>query len=133
MLIECMEIWKADEFYTVLWKKLINDDMFDNIKIYAFVLLRLAINPLLPYAELSKPVQMNDEKFSLIIKEQMPAIQRVKHILELELSQKTEVASLLLEEILKVTDYEKQIVLLAVILEEMIIHKQKELEDNVEK
>lgn len=116
-----LDEWKTDEFYFNLWNMLFNNSLFNNnSKCYAVALLCLAQNPLLPYVELDKPMGMTNEKFSLLSKEQIISIQKIRHILKLEFSQKTEISSLILNELLKTTDYEKQVVLLAITLNEFI-------------
>lgn len=122
-----LQMWTVDRFYEVLWNRLINDDLFDDIKINAFVLLCLAQSPLLPFFELDMPLKMENKKFSFLIQKQKASVQRVRHILELGLSQKTEVSSLILKELLNVTDYESQIVLLAIVLDEAVKAKLKGL------
>lgn len=121
--------WTVDEFYNVLWEILINDRMFNEDNVCAFVILCLAQSPLLPYVELGKPVEMDNDKFSSLIQAQMMSIQKIQHILGLGLEQKTEVASLILEELLQVQDREKQIVLLAVIFDEVLKNKLKNLQN----
>ena len=120
--------WTVDEFYNVLWEILINDRMFNEDNVCAFVILCLAQSPLLPYVELGKPVEMDNDKFSSLIQAQMMSIQKIQHILGLGLEQKTEVASLILDELLQVQDREKQIVLLAVIFDEVLKDKLKNLQ-----
>ena len=62
----------------------------------------------------------------------MMSIQKIQHILGLGLEQKTEVASLILEELLQVQDREKQIVLLAVIFDEVLKDKLKNLQNIIQ-
>jgi hypothetical protein len=118
-----LNMWPVDEFYCALWDILNNDRIFNEDNVYAFVILCLAKSSLLPYIELGKPVEMDNDKFSQLVQMQMETIQKVKHILGLGLAQKTEVASLILKELLQVQDQEMQIVLLAVIFDEVVREK----------
>ena len=123
-----LNAWATSDFYDTLWTTLKEDSLLENVKSYAFAILCFAQSPLLPYVELNKPVEMDNDKFSTLIKDQMQSVQKVRHILRLGLSQKTEVSSLILQELLKVKDCEKQIVLLAVILDEVVKDKLKGLQ-----
>ena len=121
--------WTVDKFYEDLWEILINDRMFSEDNICAFAILCLAQSPLLPYVELGKSVEMDNDKFSSLIQAQILTIQKIQHILGLGLEQKTEVASLILDELLHIQDREKQIVLLAVIFDEVVKEKLKNLQN----
>lgn len=121
--------WSVDEFYDVLWEILINDRIFNDDAISAFVILCLAQSTLLPYVKLGKPVEMDNNKFFSLIQDQIMTVQKIQHILGLEMEQKTEVASLILDELLQIQDREKQIVLLAVIFDEVVNDRLKHLQN----
>lgn len=111
-------------FYEKLWDMMINNFAFDGDKVYSFVLFKFIENPLLPYFNLSNPMQMDNDRFSAIIQNQKMSILKIKHILEINFSQKTEYSSLILEELLKIKNFEQQTVFLAVILDAL---RKKEL------
>lgn len=123
-----LNAWVMSDFYDALWKTLKKDSLLEDAKSCAFAILCFAQSPLLPYVELDKPVKMDKDKFTALIREQKQPIQKVRHILGLGLSQKTEVSSLILQELLKVEDREKQIVFLAVIFDEVAKEKLKGLQ-----
>ena len=110
--------WSVDKFYNVLWEKLDTDILFEDDKTKSFVLFKLAQNSLMPYIEIESPLSMDDEKFSDILERNKDTIIKIRHILALNFTQKTEVASLILKEIQKNELYEEQCVILAIALDD---------------
>lgn len=110
--------WSVDKFYNVLWEKLYTDILFEDDKTKSFVLFKLAQNSLMPYIEIESPLSMDDEKFSDILERNKDTIIKIRHILALNFTQKTEVASLILKEIQKNELYEEQCVILAIALDD---------------
>ena len=108
--------WNIEEFYDTLWKKISTDILFDNERTKAFVLFKVAQNPLMPYVEIESPLSMSNEKFSEICEKNEDLIIKIKHILSLDFNQKTEIASLILNEIQKNKSFEEQSVILGVVL-----------------
>ena len=70
------------------------------------------------YIEIESPLSMDDEKFSDILERNKDTIIKIRHILALNFTQKTEVASLILKEIQKNELYEEQCVILAIALDD---------------
>lgn len=66
---------------------------------------------------------MSDEKFSEILEKNKDLIIKIRHILSLNFTQKTEVASLILNEIQKNKSFEEQSVILAIVLDEFTQRK----------
>ena len=61
---------------------------------------------------------MDDEQFSDILEKNKEIIIKIRHILSLNFTQKTEVASLLLKEIQKNKSFKEQCVILAIALDD---------------
>ena len=103
--------------------KINTDIFFDNDKIRAFVIFQFAQNKLMPYMEIDHPLTMKDEIFTDILNKNQLIIMKIRHILSLNLSQKTEVASLILKELQNVETFEDQCVVLAFALEDFTQNK----------
>ena len=115
--------WNIGKFYDTLWEKISTDILFENEKIKSFVLFKMAQNPLMPYLEIKSPLSMSDEKFSEILDKNKDLIIKIRHILSLNFAQKTEVASLILNEIQKNKSFEEQSVILAIVLDDFTQRK----------
>lgn len=106
--------WDKEKFYEYLWNGLNTDLILENDKIRSFALLRYAQSDLMPYIEVGTPLSMSDEVFSKILNDNRNVINRIKHIVAFNYSQKTEVASLILNEIMSAKTEEERVVVLAV-------------------
>lgn len=112
-----LENWNKTKFYEYLWNSLNTDLILEDDKIRSFAMLKYAQSDLIPYIEVCKPISMNDEEFSKILRANMSSVNKIKHIVSLNYSQKTEVASLILNEILSVKTEKEQSVILAAALD----------------
>ncbi|MDD4371136.1 MAG: hypothetical protein PHD56_08695 [Anaerostipes sp.] len=112
-----IERWGKETFYSHLWENLIHDFMLENSKLQAFALLRYAQNDLMPYVEIGKPISMDSDEFSRALEQNVETIKKIQHIVAMNFTQKTEVSSLILEEICKIKKKEDQIVTFAVALD----------------
>lgn len=110
--------WSTNEFYNVLWEKISTDIFFEDDKAKAFVLFKLAQNSLMPFAEFESPLSMDNETFNNILESNKDTILKIRHIFALNLTQKTEVTSLILKEIQNCKSFEEQCVVLAVALDD---------------
>lgn len=118
-----LEHWNTEKFYGVLWKKINTDLFFDDNKIKAFVIFKFAQNMLMPYIEIDDPLTMKDSAFNDISNQNQLVIMKIRHILSLNFSQKTEVSSLILKELQNVKTFEEQSVILAIALEDFTQYK----------
>lgn len=117
------EQWNAEKFYSVMWEKINTDLFFDNDRIKSFVIFKFAQNMLMPYIEIDTPLTMGNETFINIFNKNILIIMKIRHILSLNLSQKTEVSSLILKELENVKTFEEQSVILAVALDDFTSDK----------
>jgi hypothetical protein len=113
-----LEQWNAEKFYSVLWERINTDLFFEDSKLKAFVIFKFAQNALMPYIEIDTPLTMKDEIFNDILSKNQSTIIKIRHILALNFTQKTEVSSLILNELQKVKTFEEQCVILAVVLDD---------------
>lgn len=112
-----LENWNKIKFYENLWNSLNTDLILENDKIRSFAIFKYAQSDLMPYIEIGKPLSMGGEEFSEILKANISVVHKIKHIVALNYSQKTEVASLILNEIMSIKTEKVQAVILAVALD----------------
>lgn len=112
-----LENWNKTKFYEYLWNSLNTDLILEDDRVRSFAMLRYAQSDLMPYIEVGKPLSMNDEEFSKILTENRSVVNKIKHIVALNYSQKTEVASLILNEVMSVKTEKERAVILAIALD----------------
>lgn len=112
-----LESWDKLKFYDSLWKRLNTDLILEGDEVRSFAMLRYAQSDFIPYIEIESPISMNDDEFSKIFRDNTNVVNRIKHIVALNYSQKTEVASLILNEIMSAKSEKEQAVLLAIALD----------------
>lgn len=112
-----LENWNKTKFYEYLWNSLNTDLILEDDRVRSFAMLRYAQSDLMPYIEVGKPLSMNDEEFSKILRENRNVVNKIKHIVALNYSQKTEVASLILNEVMSVKTEKERAVILAIALD----------------
>lgn len=112
------------EFYQLLWEMVMENSMLCTEKEKAFGLLWILADNGIPYYELGTPLTMENEEYGEIVENNKESIDRIKYILAIPFEQRTEVASLILQELLMQDDYKVQTVLLT---QAMGIHAKKEL------
>lgn len=112
-----LENWNKTKFYEYLWNSLNTDLILEDDRVRSFAMLRYAQSDLMPYIEVGKPISMDDEEFSKILRENRNVVNKIKHIVALNYSQKTEVASLILNEVMSVKTEKERAVILAIALD----------------
>lgn len=103
----------AEEFYSLLWDMVMNNSLLVTDKEKAFGLLWILADDGIPYYELGEPLSMENDEYREILKNNQKAVERIKYILSIPFEQKTEVSSLILQDLLTFKDYKIQTVLLA--------------------
>lgn len=114
---------EIEDFYRLLWNMVMKNSILNSDKEKAFGLLWILADNGIPYFEVGTPLSMENEEYGQIIDKNKKSIDRVKYILSIPFDQRTEVASLVLQEILKVEDYRVQTVILTQV---MAIYAKKE-------
>ena len=99
------------EFYRSLWASYCVN--IKKKKELAFAFYYTLIDPTIPYQYLGKPISMSNERFKEIVEKNKDSIDKVKYIAKSQYSQRTEDASLLLNCLDKISDFESKTVVLA--------------------
>lgn len=102
--------WGTEEFYSALWKSLCSSEIITTLLEKSFALYYIAIDRRVPYYQLYNGVEMDNERFRQLLKENEESIKKIKFIIYSSFSQKTEKASLILDEILDAESAEDQII-----------------------
>ena len=104
-----------EEFYTFLWNEIVQT--FSDIKDRAFSLYYILIDRRIPYYPVKIGLKMSEEDFRSYRKQNINSILKTKFVLYNTYSQKTEEASILLDEIMGLEKYEDKVIVLAAILD----------------
>lgn len=107
------------EFYQTLWIGLCNCGIISSLKERVFALYYVAIDRKVPYFYLKKGVLMNNEEYQKCLLENNASMRKIQFILSSNFSQKTEEASLIIDELINAKSYEDQIILMTCILNTM--------------
>lgn len=102
----------SNEFYSLLWNMIFENSMLTSDKERAFGLLWILADDGIPYYELGKPLSMENDEYKEIIENNRKSVDRIMYILSIPFEQKTEVASMILQE-LENKEYKVQAVLLS--------------------
>lgn len=113
----------SKEFYSLLWNMVFENTMLTSDKERAFGLLWILADEGIPYYELGEPLSMEDDEYKEIIKNNRKSLDRIKYILSIPFEQKTEVTSMILQE-LENKEYKVQVVLLS---QALSVYSKKEM------
>lgn len=122
--------YTEDEFYKVVWDKVVNNSIFEDDSLRIFSMYYILIDPRIPYYSINKGVYMEDSEYSLIFESLRKSINKLNFILSFNFEQKTQEASNLLDLILEQKNYKTQVVLLSYAIND--IKKQQRLIDKME-
>lgn len=101
----------AEDFYKTLWESYCT--MFQTEKEKAFAFYYTVSSKTIPYQYLGKPLSMGNDQFRTLAEKNKESIDKVKYIKRSCYGQKTERASLLLNCINAIEDYESKVVVLS--------------------
>lgn len=102
---------EPNNFYTSLWDSFCAN--FASLKERAFAFYYTIIDATIPYQYLGKPISMSNERFKEIIDKNEASINKIKYIAKSGYTQRTEEASLLLNCLEELEDFESKVVVLA--------------------
>lgn len=116
-----------EDFYHDLWEAICNDTFFPSEASKIFAFYYIIIDSRVPYFELKQGYEMSNESYRKLRLKHATTLKRVRYILNADFNQKTERASLLLDElgaempredttVDAVLEYEKKLAILAEIL-----------------
>lgn len=114
----------VDEFYSLLWNMTFENAILTSDKEKAFALFWVLLDDGIPYYELGKPLSMDNDEYKEIFENNRKTIDRIRYILSYPFEQKTEIASLILQEIAS-KEYKVQAVLMSYAL---TIYSKKEID-----
>ncbi len=106
---------KPEDFYKYLWKSYSAN--LTSLKELAFAFYYTVIDRKIPYIYVGKPLSMETDKYKEILKNSEDYIKKIDYIFSLSYKQKTETASLILQCINDIGDYETKVVMLARVLD----------------
>ena len=101
----------SEKFYEILWASFCSN--FTTRKEKAFAFYYTLIDPIIPYQYLGKTLTMSNEQFKEISKKNEFFIDNIRYIIKSGYTQRTERASLLLNCLDKIGDYESKVVVLS--------------------
>lgn len=102
-----------DNAYDMLWNMIFENQFILTDKEKAFALFWVVIDDIIPYRSLNKAVRMKSEQFKGVCEKLEKSIDQIQYIIDFPFEQKTETASLILEEILKTNKIDERTVLMA--------------------
>lgn len=89
----------SDAFYNSLWDAIQNDIFFPTEASKVFAFYYIVIDRRVPYFELGQGYGMSNESYRKLRKKHASLLKKIRYILNAEVAQKTERASLLLQEL----------------------------------
>lgn len=104
-------IVKPEDFYKNLWEGYSAN--LSSLKELAFAFYYTIIDKKIPYIFIGKPLSMEQTKYKEVIKRNQDYLKKIEYIFNLPYKQKTETASLILQCIDNVDDYEGKVIVLA--------------------
>lgn len=106
-----LNIIPPDRFYSSLWESYCS--LFTTQKELAFSFYYTLIDKKIPYQYIGKPLSMSNDDFKKITEANDKYIQKIKYILNSGYAQRTERASLILNCLDEIDDYEAKVTVLA--------------------
>lgn len=101
----------VQDFYKTLWESYCS--IFQTDKDRAFAFCYTVCSKAIPFQYLGKPLSMSNELFRTLIEKNKESIDKIKYIARSGYSQKTERASLLLNCINEIEDFDSKVVVLS--------------------
>ena len=110
------EKWNREQFYVHLWNYISTNAMWSTVEEKAFALYYIAIDVRSPYYNVGVGLKMSDDDYSKIQEEIFEAFREFRFIIALDISERTEEASMVLKVLDKMETDEQKIVLISRIL-----------------
>jgi hypothetical protein len=105
------------DFYCALWNSICTN--FSGIDEKAFAFYYILIDKNIPYQYLGKPITMSNSRFKELTEKNRDSLDKIKYITISGYAQRTERASLLLNCLEQIEDYDSKVVVLAHALSRM--------------
>ena len=110
--------YTIEKEYELLWNAVFENSVLETEKEKAFALYWIVIDAMLPYQSLSTGIRMDNDFYAKKIKKLSAKINKIKYILGFPFEQKTEEASLIVNEITSTRNPDDKAVLLSIALDE---------------
>lgn len=110
------EGYSTRQFYHNIWAAFVNGGVVTQDKEFAFAIYYTVIDRKIPYFVLEWGLKMNNQEFANCMYENREVIAKLRFILNHDFVQKTEEASLLIKEIIKLEKFEDQVIAMVAIL-----------------
>ena len=126
--------YDTDKFYQNMWETIQNDVFFPNKAAKVFAFYYIMIDRRIPYFELQQGYQMTNSAFRELRKKHYEVLQKIRYISAIKIRQKTERASLILNElgiaipqndspVETINAYEKQLIIMVEALQTLDARK----------
>ena len=113
------EVYSSHQFYHNLWAAFINGGIVTEEKEYAFAIYYIIIDKKIPYFVLEQGLRMDDQMFDNYMLASQDVVAKLRFILNHSFTQKTEEASLIVQELTKLDTFEEQVIAMVAILSTM--------------
>ena len=113
------EGYSSHQFYHNLWAAFINGGIVTAEKEYAFAIYYIIIDKKIPYFVLEQGLRMDDQTFDNYMLVSQNVVAKLRFILNHGFTQKTEEASLIVQELTKLDTFEEQVIAMVAILSTM--------------
>lgn len=110
------EGYSSRQFYYSLWQAFINGGIITTEKEYAFTIYYIIIDRKIPYFTLENGLKMDNQTFENYMMNNQEVIAKLRFILNSNFVQKTEEASLIIRELVKLETFEQQVIAMVAIL-----------------
>lgn len=105
---------KPIEFaYDLLWNLIFDNDLFMTDKEKSFALFWIIIDNMIPFQSLNSAIKMDAEQFKKISDTLKSSIHRIEYLIDFPFVQRTETASLIMEEIQKCKTTDEKAVIMS--------------------
>lgn len=111
-----IEQYSSRQFYHNLWAALLNGGIITTDNEFAFAIYYIIIDRKIPYFTLEHGLQMDTQRFENYMSEKKYLIAKLRFILNHGFTQKTEEASLIVKELIRLGSYEEQVIAVVAIL-----------------
>lgn len=99
--------------YNSLWNIVFESNILVTDKEKSFALFWIIIDKTIPYQILGKATRMNTEEYQAICDKVSKSINKIQYIIDFPFEQRTETSSLVLDEILSMSDPDERVVLMS--------------------
>lgn len=131
VIVNLLRLRPSEEvFYKNLWNKISDDTLIPDQKAQVAFLIRLWIDPRIPYYQVGEGCSMENAEFACIRDEIWPVIKKADFILSIPFAQKTQRASLVMKLADELMDERKRTVFWACVMSHLSEHSRQQEESD---